>query len=64
VRVFNPFSLVNQCSCSREKIKGILEGFPIDERNKMIKNKYISVTCEFCSTTYRFKLQEFPENKT
>ncbi|VEJ44707.1 Hsp33 family molecular chaperone [Bartonella vinsonii] len=55
IRVFHPFSLVDQCSCSREKIKGILDGFPTDERNKMIKNKYISVTCEFCSTTYRFK---------
>ncbi|WP_336293677.1 Hsp33 family molecular chaperone [Bartonella sp. CB169] len=59
VKVFNPFSLVDQCSCSREKIKEILESFPIDERKKMIKNNYISATCEFCSTTYRFKLQEF-----
>ncbi len=64
VRVFNPFSLVDQCSCSREKIKGILETFPSDERNEMVKNKYISVTCEFCSTTYRFELQEFSEEKT
>ncbi|WP_156850677.1 Hsp33 family molecular chaperone [Bartonella refiksaydamii] len=63
VRVFNPFSLVDQCSCSREKIKKILEGFPTDEHNKMVKNKYISVTCEFCSTTYRFKPQEFSETK-
>ncbi|EJF83525.1 hypothetical protein MCU_01210 [Bartonella elizabethae Re6043vi] len=61
VRVFNPFSLVDQCSCSREKIKGILEGFPIDERNKMVENKHISVTCEFCSKTYRFTPQEFLE---
>ncbi|WP_375645679.1 Hsp33 family molecular chaperone [Bartonella sp. TT29SHDZB] len=64
VRVFNSFSLVDQCSCSREKIKGILEGFPIDERNKMVQNKYISVTCEFCSKTYRFIAQEFLEEKT
>lgn len=63
VRVFNPFSLVDQCSCSREKIKEMLEGFPPDERNEMVKNQYISVTCEFCSTTYRFKLQEFSEEK-
>ncbi|EJF80247.1 hypothetical protein MCO_00464 [Bartonella sp. DB5-6] len=63
VRVFNPFSLVDQCSCSREKIKEILEVFPTDEHNKMVKNKYISVTCEFCSTTYRFKPQEFSETK-
>ncbi|WP_375630515.1 MULTISPECIES: Hsp33 family molecular chaperone [unclassified Bartonella] len=64
VRVFNPFSLVDQCSCSHEKIKGILEGFSIDERNKMVKNKYISVTCEFCSKTYCFTPQEFLEEKT
>ncbi|GAA5104771.1 Hsp33 family molecular chaperone [Bartonella jaculi] len=64
VRVFNPCSLMDQCSCSREKIKEILEGFPTEERNQMVKNKYISVTCEFCSTTYRFKPQELSENKT
>ncbi|WP_375649145.1 MULTISPECIES: Hsp33 family molecular chaperone [unclassified Bartonella] len=64
VRVFNPFSLVDQCSCSHEKIKGILEGFSIDERNKMVQNKYISVTCEFCSKMYRFTAQEFLEEKT
>ncbi|CDO46137.1 molecular chaperone Hsp33 [Bartonella henselae] len=64
VRIFNPISLVDQCSCSREKIKEILEGFPPEERNQMVKDKYISVTCEFCSTTYRFKPLEFPENKT
>lgn len=63
VRVFNPFSLVDQCSCSRGKIKEILEGFPTDERNKMVQNKYISVKCEFCSTTHRFKPQEFSETK-
>ncbi|WP_455466171.1 Hsp33 family molecular chaperone [Bartonella sp. B39] len=56
VRVFNPLPLIDQCSCSREKIKEILESFPLDERNKMIENNYISVTCEFCSTTYRFKV--------
>ncbi|WP_019219158.1 Hsp33 family molecular chaperone [Bartonella florencae] len=64
VRVFNPFSLIDQCSCSREKIKEMLESFPSNERNEMVENKYISVTCEFCSTTYRFKLQEFSEEKT
>lgn len=64
VRIFNPFSLVDQCSCSREKIKGMLESFPADEQSKMIKKEYISVTCEFCSTTYRFKPQELSENKT
>ncbi|PIT70272.1 Hsp33 family molecular chaperone [Bartonella tribocorum] len=63
VRVFNPFSLIDKCSCSREKIRGILEGFPVDERNKMVKNKHISVTCEFCSKTYRFTPQEFLEEK-
>ncbi|QEE13093.1 Hsp33 family molecular chaperone [Bartonella krasnovii] len=63
VRVFNPFSLVDQCSCSREKIKGMLESFPSDERNEMVKNKYISVTCEFCSKMYRFTLQEFLDEK-
>ncbi|WP_019223176.1 Hsp33 family molecular chaperone [Bartonella rattaustraliani] len=64
VRVFNSLSLMDQCSCSREKIKGMLIGFPADEQDKMVQDEYISVTCEFCSTTYRFKPQELSENKT
>ncbi|WP_455474230.1 Hsp33 family molecular chaperone [Bartonella sp. B30(2025)] len=64
VRVFDPIPLINQCSCSREKIKEILEGFPIEERIQMVKDGYISATCEFCSTTYRFKPQELSEKET
>ncbi|WP_332059832.1 Hsp33 family molecular chaperone [Bartonella sp. CB74] len=64
VRVFTSLSLVNQCSCSRKKIKEILEGFPPEERIQMIKDEYISVTCEFCSTIYHFKPQELSQEKT
>ncbi|UTO28495.1 Hsp33 family molecular chaperone [Bartonella harrusi] len=63
VRVFSPSSLIDQCSCSHEKIKEMLEAFPVEERNEMVEGEYISVTCEFCSTTYRFKPQEFSENE-
>ncbi|WP_455482062.1 Hsp33 family molecular chaperone [Bartonella sp. B35(2025)] len=59
VRVFTPLFLVDKCSCSYEKVKGILEGFSDNERTLLVENKYISVTCEFCSTIYRFKPQEF-----
>ncbi|WP_455477121.1 Hsp33 family molecular chaperone [Bartonella sp. B41] len=63
VRVFDPISLVDQCSCSYEKIKEILGGFPVHERTKMIENEHISVTCEFCSTIYKFKLGELSEKE-
>ncbi|EJF79741.1 Hsp33 family molecular chaperone [Bartonella doshiae] len=56
VKVFNPISLVDKCSCSRKKIKEILDGFSTEEYNQLVENKQISVTCEFCSTTYRFKI--------
>jgi molecular chaperone Hsp33 len=32
----------------------MLKGFSEDDRNDMIENGEIKVTCEFCSSTYRF----------
>ncbi|WP_455478818.1 Hsp33 family molecular chaperone [Bartonella sp. B10] len=64
VKVFNPIFIVDRCSCSHEKIKEILEKFPANERSQLIENQYISVTCEFCSTIYRFKPQELSSEKT
>jgi molecular chaperone Hsp33 len=55
VRVFNPIDMTAQCSCSRESVEGMLRSFPQTDRDDMVENGVISVTCEFCSRTYVFE---------
>jgi len=52
VRVFGSNPVVAQCSCSRERITDMLSRFSQDDRDHMVENGVISVTCEFCNATY------------
>lgn len=54
VRVFDPFSLTARCHCSIPRIETILKQFGDDDRQSMIENGTINVTCEFCNTQYKF----------
>ncbi|MBY3234503.1 Hsp33 family molecular chaperone [Rhizobium laguerreae] len=58
VRVYEPRAVFDRCSCSRDKIKGVLKGFSAEEIEASQENGEIAVTCEFCSTTYRFEPTE------
>ncbi|CDX24612.1 33 kDa chaperonin [Mesorhizobium sp. ORS 3324] len=59
VRVFRGVPVADQCSCSREKIRGILEGFSAEEIEQSTEDGGIHVACEFCSTQYNFDPAEF-----
>jgi len=54
VRVFRGIDVVAECSCSRPTVEAMLKSFPQDDRDHMVEDGMISVTCEFCSSTYRF----------
>lgn len=54
VRLFEPQPLSDKCSCSREKIEGVLAGFSAEEVDEMTIDGKIVVTCEFCSSRYEF----------
>jgi len=54
VRVFNGSDVRAECSCSRESVEAMLKSFSQDDRDHMVENGEISVTCEFCSTSYKF----------
>ena len=54
VRVFNSMPVVAQCSCSRDSVEAMLKSFSQDDRDHMVENGEISVTCEFCSANYKF----------
>ncbi|HMF68109.1 MAG TPA: Hsp33 family molecular chaperone HslO, partial [Phyllobacterium sp.] len=63
VRVFDAVPVNDDCSCSRDKIAGVLAGFTAEEITDSIEDGKISVTCEFCSTEYEFDPAEFlPKN--
>ncbi|SIQ03923.1 molecular chaperone Hsp33 [Rhizobium sp. RU35A] len=59
VRIYEPQGVIDRCSCSRDKIKGVLAGFTAEEIEASQEDGHISVTCEFCSTTYRYEATEF-----
>jgi molecular chaperone Hsp33 len=54
VRVFKASDVRAQCSCSRETVESMLKSFSQDDRDHMVEDGKISVTCEFCSATYVF----------
>ena len=54
VRVFKSLDVRAECSCSRETVEAMLRSFSQDDRDHMVEDGRISVTCEFCSSTYIF----------
>jgi molecular chaperone Hsp33 len=58
VRVFRPTAVEAKCSCSRDGVHNMLKSFSQDDRDHMVENGVISVTCEFCSSHYVFEPTE------
>ena len=49
-----PRPLAYGCRCSRQRLSGILEGFPADDLDHMAIDGDIVMTCEFCNLDFRF----------
>lgn len=58
VRVFRGLDVTAECSCSRGNVEAMLKSFSQDDRDHMVENGVISVTCEFCNSSYRFSPDE------
>src|SRR6185312_11508599 len=54
VRVFRANEVRAECSCSRANVEAMLKSFSQDDRDHMVEDGKISVTCEFCSANYVF----------
>lgn len=54
VRVWSPSPLRFGCRCSRDKVAGMLSRLPREEVETMKVDGVVEVTCQFCSTAYRF----------
>jgi molecular chaperone Hsp33 len=55
VRVFPDAVITAECSCSRDNVANMLRSFSQDDRDHMVENGVITVTCEFCNSTYVFE---------
>ena len=58
VRVYPNRTLEAKCSCSRDGVTEMLKNFSQDDRDHMVENGRITVTCEFCSAGYVFNPDE------
>jgi molecular chaperone Hsp33 len=58
VRVFPGTNVKAECSCSRDTVEAMLKSFSQDDRDHMVEDGKIAVTCEFCSSTYEFAPNE------
>ncbi len=54
VTVYPASDIIRHCTCSADAVGKMLKGFSAEDRDDMIENGEIKVTCEFCSTVYRF----------
>jgi molecular chaperone Hsp33 len=54
VRVFRSVPVQAQCSCSRAGVAAMLKSFSAEDRDHMVEDGAIRVTCEFCNATYVF----------
>ena len=61
VRVFNATPVLAQCTCSRDSVEAMLRSFSQDDRDHMVENGAIGVTCEFCNEKYEFDPAEIAD---
>ena len=58
VRVFDSANIEAKCSCSRDNVEAMLKSFSQDDRDHMVEDGKIAVTCEFCNRVYDFEPAE------
>jgi molecular chaperone Hsp33 len=58
VRVFRAAPVRAQCSCSRDGVETMLRSFSQADRDDMVEDGRVTVTCEFCNSTYVFAPEE------
>lgn len=61
VRIFDPTKVREECSCSQEKVRAMLQGLTEQERAESVEDGKILVTCQFCSEHYSFDPTDFQQ---
>ena len=55
VTAYDKLTLEHKCTCSREKVIDTLSSFSQEDRDGMVVDGQIEVTCQFCSNVHKFK---------
>lgn len=63
VRVFEPIPLQHKCRCSQNKVTNIYKMLNEEEREDMIIDGKITLTCEFCSREFELDPKDFLNEK-
>jgi molecular chaperone Hsp33 len=65
VRVYEPKSMAVHCTCSRDRLGQLLQRFSADDLAGMREaDGTIRATCEFCTTQYRYTVEEVAGSPT
>lgn len=59
VRAFSASPLAARCNCSRERVENMLGQFSREDLAGMAEGNVITVTCEFCNTSYKFDADRY-----
>jgi molecular chaperone Hsp33 len=58
ILVFEETPLCAKCTCSHERLLSIVRGFTREEKQASTENGKITMTCDYCSSSYEFKAEE------
>lgn len=58
VRLFEPMALPRRCGCDRQHLATILQRFSQDDRDHMLVDGKIVMTCEYCNKDWDFTPEE------
>jgi len=58
VRLQPAKSVMKRCTCERERLARILAGFPSEDRDEMVRDGAVVMTCEYCNRDWRFSNAE------
>lgn len=58
VRLFEPAHLPRRCSCERDRLREVIANFPKEDRDHMLVDGEIVMTCEYCNRDWAFKPEE------
>ncbi|MCF8468856.1 MAG: Hsp33 family molecular chaperone HslO [Sneathiella sp.] len=62
VWLYDPHELVDQCSCSKERVLNTLRTFGGEDLRDMADDGVITADCQFCSSKYEIRLEDISED--
>ena len=63
VNINEKIAVKQQCSCSREKVEGMLAALPDKDLQEIELDEVTEVNCHFCNKSYKFKNTEIQAMK-